>query len=204
MNPRNEKQTYKVERISTTPPLDGRIHGIWNEVPWTKEFIDIRGTDFPSPRYQTRVKMLRNDTHIFFAAELIEPHIWTTISEKNSVIYWQNDFEIFIDPDNDGLNYYEFEINALNTIWELTLDKPYNKGGSATHPTNIPGLISNVYIDGTINDPSDVDNMWSVVVSIPFSGLEKFVLLNLDMEAVPQTRVTSGPSTFRVSNGSIE
>lgn len=107
-----------------------------------------------------------------------EPHVWTTLSEKNSTLYWENDFEVFIDPDGDGENYYEFEMNALNTIWELTLDKPYNKGGSATHPTNLDGLISAVKVQGTINDPSDVDHGWTAEIAFPWSGaFEQFPCL---------------------------
>src|SRR5207302_4948895 len=64
-------------------------------------------------------------------AELEEPHVWGTITRKNKVIFYDNDFEVFIDPDGDNHNYYEFEINALNTIWELTLVKPYRNGGPA-------------------------------------------------------------------------
>ncbi len=72
------------------------------------------------------------------------------------------------------MNYYEFEMNALNTIWELTLNKPYNKGGTATHPTNMPGLISGVYVEGTVNDPSDIDKFWSVTIAFPWSGFKRY------------------------------
>ena len=78
---------------------------------------------------------------------------------------------MFIDPDGDGENYYEFEMNALNTIWELTLVKRYTQGGPAILGKNLPGLISAVHIDGTLNDPGDVDRGWSVEIAFPFSGL---------------------------------
>ena len=38
---------------------------------------------------------------------------------------------MFIDPDGDNHLYYEFEINALNTVWDLLLPKPYRDGGPA-------------------------------------------------------------------------
>ena len=50
---------------------------------------------------------------------LEDPHVWGTLTEKNSFIFNDPDFEIFIDPDGDNHDYYEFEINALGTIWEL-------------------------------------------------------------------------------------
>ena len=78
-----------------------------------------------------------------------------TFTKKNSIIFRDNDFEVFIDPESSGENYYEYEMNALNTIWELTLVRRYTKGGPAISPTNLPGLIHRVFVDGTINDPDD-------------------------------------------------
>jgi hypothetical protein len=172
---RDQIQIYHCKFTASKPPLDGKVTGtVWDQAEWTNEFIDIRGTRYPKPRFSTKVKMLWDNEYLYIGAWMEEPHVWTTISEKNSVIYWNNDFEIFIDPDGDSRNYYELEINALNTIWELTLDKPYNEGGTATHPTNIDGLISKVYVDGTINDPRDIDRSWSVEVAIPWQGLAKY------------------------------
>ncbi|KAI9342283.1 hypothetical protein BDR26DRAFT_859508 [Obelidium mucronatum] len=143
--------------------------------------------------------MLYDSEYLYFACEMEEPHVWTNIKEKSSVIYWQNDWEIFIDPDGDGLNYYEFEVNALNTIWELTLDKPYSKGGTATHPTNIEGLISAVSVDGTINNSSDEDIGWNVEVAIPWKGLKKY-------NNNPPTRSTppNPDDTWRINFSRVE
>ena len=79
-------------------------------------------------------------TYLYVYAELEEPHVWGTITKKNEVIFQDNDFEVFIDPDGDNHNYYEFEINALNTIWDLTLVKPYRDGGPRHPGTNLEGL----------------------------------------------------------------
>ena len=89
-------------------------------------------------------------------------------------MFEDNDFEIFIDPDSDGLNYYEFEINALGSIWELSLPKPYGDGGVPRLGCNIDGLKSAVHVDGTLNDPTSEDRGWSVVVAIPWSGLAAY------------------------------
>ena len=36
--------------------------------------------------------------------------------------------QIFLDPDGDNHNYYEIEINALGTVWDLFLARPYRWG----------------------------------------------------------------------------
>jgi hypothetical protein len=119
-----------------------------------------------------------DENYLYVGAVLEDPHVWGTLTEKNSVVFHDNDFEIFIDPDNDGRNYYEFEINALGTVWELSLDKPYSVGGTPRSGNNLPGLISNVYVNGELNNPASAseDVGWSVTVALPLgdTGLGQF------------------------------
>ncbi|CEN48597.1 hypothetical protein CCAN2_1920045 [Capnocytophaga canimorsus] len=64
--------------------------------------------------------------HTFTSSQKWKTHTFgATLKERDTVIFHNNDFEIFLDPDNDSHNYYEFEINALNTVWDLFLTKPY-------------------------------------------------------------------------------
>jgi hypothetical protein len=44
---------------------------------------------------------------------LESPHVWATLTNHDTVIFQDPDFEVFIDPDGDTHNYYEFEINPL-------------------------------------------------------------------------------------------
>ena len=104
------------------------------------------------------------------AAELEEPHVWATLTEHDSVIFRDNDFEVFLNPSGDGRNYFEFEINALNTGWDLFLPKPYREGGKADNSWEIPGLRTAVAIDGTLNDASDRDRGWTVEIAFPWTA----------------------------------
>lgn len=166
---------YQCHKIDAPFELDGTVsHEAWQHAEWTDDFLDIRGSDFPAPRHKTRCKMLWDDDYFYVGAILEEPHVWGTLTEKNSIIYNDNDFEVFIDPDGDSKNYYEFEVNARGTIWELTLDKPYNKGGTPTLGTNLEGLICKVHIDGELNNPNKLDKQWSVEIAFPWKGLKKY------------------------------
>ena len=95
----------------------------WDKALWSDDFIDIEG--MIKPKYKTRMKMVYDEEYLYFYAEMEEPHIWATLKQRDTVIFYNNDFEIFIDPDGDTHNYYEFEMNALNTVWDLFLTKPY-------------------------------------------------------------------------------
>ncbi len=155
--------------------VDGTLSDpAWDRAPWTDEFVDIEGDRKREPLFPTRAKMLWDDEYFYVGARLEEPHVWGTLTRKNAIIFQDNDFEVFIDPDRDNHNYYEFEINPLGTIWELTLERPYKDGGPAVHGTNLSGLKSAVHVAGTLNDPSDDDEGWSVEIAFPFSGLAAY------------------------------
>ncbi len=159
-----------VARHTVHPPvIDGRLDdAAWATAPWTENFVDIEGSTRPSPRFRTRAKMLWDDDHLYIAAELEEPHLWATITQHDAVIFHDPDFEVFIDPDGDTHDYFEFEINALNTSWDLMLPKPYMDGGKARNEWEIPGLKTAVHLRGTLNRPNDTDVGWTVELAFPW------------------------------------
>ncbi|WP_317194456.1 carbohydrate-binding family 9-like protein [Allomuricauda sp. CAU 1633] len=152
------------------------VDGLANETSWNKaeisnDFIDIEGGK--QPTYKTNVRMLWDETYLYFFAELEEPHVWATLKQRDTVIFYNNDFEIFIDPDGDTHNYYEFEMNALNTVWDLFIAKPYRESAPIVDSWEILGLKSAVHVNGTLNDSSDTDNGWSVEVAMPWEVLKE-------------------------------
>ena len=94
-------------------------------------------------------------------------------SSYRSVIFYNNDFEVFIDPNGDTHQYIELEINALNTVWDLFLEKPYRNNVIVDNEWNIKGLQSAVAVEGTINDPSDIDKYWNIEIALPWEGLKR-------------------------------
>ena len=166
---------YIAHRSTKPPVIDGRLNdGAWRDAPWTDLFVDIVGDAKPRPRFDTRIKMLWDDQFLYVGADLKEPHVWATLTEHDSVIFRDPDFEVFIDPNGDSLEYYEFEINALGTYWDLFLPKPYSQGGKASNAWEVPGLKSAVFVDGTINDARDTDRGWSIELAFPWSVLGEY------------------------------
>ncbi len=179
--------------------IDGKLDDpSWNDAPWTDDFVDILGEAAPRPRFRTRAKMLWDDTYFYVAAELVEPHVWGTLTKHDSVIFHDNDFEVFIDPDGDNHEYYEIEINALNTEWDLLLEKPYRDGGPAVNAWEIPGLKTATHVNGKLNNPEGVDESWTVELAIPWKKSSANPGSSLEP---PEATATSGESTSHVSSG---
>ena len=143
----------------------------WQAAPWTEDFLDIEGPSKPKPRFRTRAKMLWDNDYFYIAAELQEPHVMGTVTRHDAVIFQDNDFEVFINPDGDNHNYYELELNALNTTWDLFLSRPYKDGGKADNSFELTGMKSAVHVNGTLNDPRDKDEGWCVEIAIPWKAL---------------------------------
>lgn len=166
--------SYCCVKASAPVAVDGRMdEADWQRAPWTSDFVDIEGAIRSTPRFRTRVKMLWDQTYFYVFAELDEPHVWARLRQRDTVIFYDNDFEIFVCPTGTNHTYYEFEANAFNTVWDLFLPKPYRDGGPADNGWDIKGLVSAVHVRGTINDPSDIDDGWNVEVAIPWSAFNR-------------------------------
>ena len=90
--------------------IDGRIdEPAWADAPWTDFFVDIEGGIKPRPRFTTRARMLWDEAYFYIAAELEEPHVWGTLKDRDQIVFYDNDFEVFISPgqgwriENSGL-----------------------------------------------------------------------------------------------------
>jgi hypothetical protein len=165
---------YICYRTGEDLAIDGKLdEESWQQATWTDYFIDIEGPDKPSPRFKTRAMMLWDDDYFYIAGDMEEPDVWGKLTERDAVIFYDNDFEVFIDPDGDTHEYYELEVNTLGTEWDLFLVKPYRDGGPAIDAWDIQGLKTAIYVKGTLNQPGDADRGWSIEIAIPWDVLKQ-------------------------------
>ncbi|MBF4507431.1 carbohydrate-binding family 9-like protein [Flavobacterium sp. JLP] len=163
-------KTYVAAKATNPILIDGEEgDASWNKAEWTDIFEDIENN--VKPKYATKVKMLWDETNFYILAKIDEPHVWANLKQRDTIIFYNNDFEVFIDPDGDTFNYYELELNALNTAWDLFLSKPYRENDNVVlNDWNIPGLKSAVKIHGTLNNPNDTDEGWMLEMAIPWAS----------------------------------
>ena len=182
--------TYVCYKAPASITIDGKLTAEeWDAVPWTSDFTDIEGEKRPAPHFRTRAKMAYDDKGMYFAALLEEPHVWATLTEHDAVIYYDNDFEIFLNPTNDTHNYLEYEVNALGTDWDLYLSRPYRDNPEVLNNWEFAGMRKAIHIDGTLNNPDDTDKSWSIEVFIPWSSIYQVQRGKEKPEAGEQLRV---------------
>jgi hypothetical protein len=175
---------------------DGKLNEpAWAAAPWTDAFVDIEGDARPRPPLRTRARMLWDDANFYVAAEMEEPDLWGTLKQRDAVIFHDNDFEVFIDPDGDTHAYYELEVNVLGTPWDLMLLKPYRDGGPAIDAWDIAGLQVGIDARGTVNRPRDRDDGWTVEIAIPWEVLR---------EAAPAGKPPQPGDQWRVNFSRVE
>jgi hypothetical protein len=171
--PPNTPKTYEVHKTTHPPKIDGKLNDpAWKSAPWTPNFVDIAAPNNTiTPPFHTRAKLLWDEKYLYIAAELEEPDIHSTLTQHDSELYKENNFEFFLKPFADQSGYFEFEINARGTTWDLYLPKPYNQGGKADSSWEISGLRQAVALHGTLDNPKDHDQGWTVELAVPWAAL---------------------------------
>lgn len=163
---------YVCYRTAQKLKIDGKLNeSSWEKAVSTSPFVDISGEGFAKPLYNTSAKMLWDDKYFYVGATLLEKDIKAKLTQRDTIIYHDNDFEVFLDPDGDGHNYFEIETNARGVIFDLMLDKPYRSGGNFMVQWDCPGLQVAIHCSGTLNNPKDEDKQWTVEMAIPHKAL---------------------------------
>jgi len=106
---------YLAKKIPHSIKIDGDINkDAWKNAMWSRRFVDMVSGD--AGMYNTQAAILWNDSHLYIAFIAEEPFVEASFTERDSIIFLENDLELFIDG---GDCYYELEVNAANTIYEV-------------------------------------------------------------------------------------
>lgn len=106
---------YTCFRIDEKFEINGDLDKFpWNIAPRSTAFVDMV-TGAPA-FLETRCAALWDDIHLYIAFRIAEPNIQAHMTERDSRVYLENDVEVFIGGQDC---YYEFQINALGTIYEV-------------------------------------------------------------------------------------
>jgi hypothetical protein len=118
---------YSAGKIAAAIHVDGNINKtVWQNAVWSRRFVDM--VTGHAGMYNTQTAMLWNDDYLHIAFKAEEPFVEATLTERDSIVFLENDLEVFIEGKDC---YYELEVNAANTIYEVFFiwKDAYLKGG---------------------------------------------------------------------------
>jgi hypothetical protein len=191
----SEIARYNAFRAGAPIVIDGRLdEPAWKVAPRSPRFVDIITGN--RAIHDTQAAVLWDDENLYVGFWIEEPFVQAKYTNHNDPIYYDNDVEVFI-AGQDA--YYEFEVNAFNTVYEAFFIwndaypgfkglpefaedklKVFNGVGFKTHPRGgrlgafdwtLQGKKSAVAIDGTINDHRDRDRGWTVELAFPWKEM---------------------------------
>lgn len=166
----NLPPTYICPRATAKPSLTGLASDpIWEAAPWITTWTDIRGLE--TCPTQLKAKLMWDDEFLYLAAQMAEPDLWAFQTEHDSSIWLDNAFELFLDPDGDGHNYLEWEINPIGVTLDMSMDRPYVCGGTRDDSLEIPDLELKLIADGPVNDPHSKAKGWAFGAAFPWTTL---------------------------------
>ncbi len=158
---------YLVRRAVAPITIDGRLGEFdWAAAPQINGFTHIRSGQVLQA---TRARMVWNDEALYIAFACRDGEMWALFTEEDDPMWSEEVVEAFIDPDGDGRDYLEVEVNPLNAIVDLRLTSITPEWVS-DKDWDIAGLQTAVEIHGTVNDSTDVDAGWTVEMAIPWAA----------------------------------
>jgi hypothetical protein len=152
--------------------VDGRREALWDQsLTVTRFFVPTTGKE---PVNKTEVSCLWDEQafYVFFQAQ--DKDLWAYFQQRDDNTYLDDVLEVFIaygDKDEE-LQYVNFEINALGTIydayapcWTLRALMHHWKRWDCRD------LQVAVTVQGTLNEHDDEDQGWTLEMAIPFASL---------------------------------
>ena len=161
---------YTVERASTAITIDGHLDEFaWESAAQINSFDRIL-SDYNLVLHPTRARMLWDAENFYFAFVCQDADIWAIYENEDDKLWEEEVVEVFIDPDGDGRNYLELEVNPQNTVVDLNILQ-MKPTWEADMDWDIAGLQTAVFVHGTVNDSLGQDLGWTVEIAIPWAAM---------------------------------
>ncbi|GHG74131.1 carbohydrate-binding family 9-like protein [Comamonas sp. JC664] len=156
---------YSVPRVSQPPTLDG----VLDDAAWKQASPVVlrRSFDGSAARLRTEARLVHDGTSLYVAFDVEDPDVWGTLRKRDDPIYEEEVVEVFLDANADGRTYNELQVSPHNVIFDAYF--PARRQGMDTSWDS--GMKSAVKVRGTLDDPSDRDEGWTVEMQIPFDRL---------------------------------
>ncbi|MFL5349140.1 MAG: carbohydrate-binding family 9-like protein [Hyalangium sp.] len=160
-----ELPEYKVHRAKKPPVIDGSLEDeAWKDA----TPVVLHGSlDGRPVALRTEARLLYDDANLYVSFDAEDPDVWGALLKRDDPIYNEDVVEIFLDANADGKTYNELEVSPHNVIFDAYF--PARRQGMDTSWDS--GMKTAVKVHGTIDNPADRDERWTVELQIPIARL---------------------------------
>jgi hypothetical protein len=154
---------YLVKRTTGPITVDGQLdEPSWRAAASTGPFWLNDGSGPASSRVEA--KLLWDDQNLYFAFDCDDPDLFATMKQRDEHLWEEEAVEMFIDPDGDGKNYLELQVNPLGTFLDIFILTPVVPIPYESYTISAKWAVKT---GGSVNDSSDPDKGWSAEVALP-------------------------------------
>jgi hypothetical protein len=108
-----------------------------------------------------------DDENLYVAFLAEDPDVTGKYFKDDEPLYASNVVEIFLNPSGDLAHYDEIEIAPTNALFDASFTGR-RQGMDLSWSSHARHAV---HVDGTLNDPRDVDRGWTAEMAIPFASL---------------------------------
>ncbi len=154
-------------RVSRPPKIDGKL----DDACWADAVLIDKFPAFWESRPSgtgTKARLLWDDDALYFSATMTDQELRSFGTKRNDHLWNGDVFELFLKPSAASPAYYEFQVNPRSVILEIPFPRRgYSFEELAAKPPM--GMEAVAIVDGTLDQPGDVDRGWTVEGRIPWS-----------------------------------
>jgi hypothetical protein len=157
-------------RWAVEPPvLDGKL----DDPCWKRALVIDRFASFwmkpPAARKGTLAYLVWDEDALYYAGSMTDAELRSFGTKRNDHLWNGDVFEMFLKPSAERPEYYEFQANPLGVVFEAAFPR---RGHDFGNFANAPVLGNKAFValKGTLDQPGDRDEAWSVEGRIPWSA----------------------------------
>lgn len=164
--------TYLCQRIPRELELTGKLDDpLWQQA----EAVELTDPTTGEPHPLTaHARVLYSESHLYVGFDCVDDYILATFTERDSEVWNEGCFEVFLAPSGKMRQYYELNVGALNTIFDTFILNGTEPGKrwriNSFIRYNMRGLTTKVHVNGELNVIGGAQG-WTAEYAIPFSSL---------------------------------
>jgi Carbohydrate family 9 binding domain-like len=155
-------------RANQPPVLDGKLDDrCWQDAVAITQFASY--WDNKTPRKGTRAYLAWDDEALYYAGMMTDTELRSYGKHRNDTLWDGDVFELFLKPSEASPQYFEFQANPREFVFECYFPKRGDIPKSF-HEAPLLGNKAVVRLEGTLDQPGDRDRGWSVEGRIPWTA----------------------------------